>query len=653
MIGHFPPPHDDELLYNIIARMFELVGYPDSRGLGQDIFQSSSATAVADLPHRLSMLASMISPEAGLTPEILIEKHTLWPYWSAFHSAERRTETQLQMAKLGHPGHPYLSLGLMATRAPWPRFFRYCTSCVECDRQSPRGETFWHRVHQIPGIEVCGIHREQLQDSNIEFRQPRNRYAYVSAESADLLQVDSRGSEDLIPVNDVEVRLAQNADWILTNPWATRSGLDLRERYLWELALRRYATWSGRLHIPQLRSSFLDRYPADWLTKIGCGFTEVNEGWLERLFRKPLAPQSTLRHLLLIDFLELSVETVLSTEHSLPFGPAPWPCLNRACSQFGEPIVLKCEISRTRNGGSLSGQFSCPACGMSYIRLGPDRSTEDRNHRDWIPVYGPVWDELLTQLWDSPSISLRSLSRRLGVDTYTAQLQAARLHLNALRPGLQAAAEISSGDHVATGAIRSASVYQAEWLSLRERNPEASRTELRNLEPKLYSYLLRHARPWLEENFPSARKPRNVQRMVDWPARDLRISQQVAEGRDRLLHRMPPVRLTRTALLREAGYIWALQKLGRLPSTDSVLSSSTETRVAFAVRRIEAVASECNREQNQPVPRWSLIRRANLRPELLLLNDVGSALDRALAHVNTDLPVLDPPTKSKATRAGS
>jgi hypothetical protein len=143
-----------------------------------------------------------------------------------------------------------------------------------------------------------------------------------------------------------------------------------------------------RLCISQLRSSFLDRYPADWLERIGCGFIAVNESWLERLFRKPLAPQSTLRHLLLIDFLELSVETVLCSEHSLPFGPAPWPCLNRACGHFGEAIVPKCEISCTRNGESLSGRFSCPACGMSYIRLGPDRCPEDRHHRDWIPVHG-------------------------------------------------------------------------------------------------------------------------------------------------------------------------------------------------------------------------------------------------------------------------
>jgi hypothetical protein len=114
MIGHLPPPYDDELFYNVIARLFERVGYRDSRGLGFDLFDSSSATAVADLPHRLSVFGRMLPDEFGLTPEVFIEKHTLWPYWAAFLIPERRVETKAEMIEIGHP---YLSLGLMATRS--------------------------------------------------------------------------------------------------------------------------------------------------------------------------------------------------------------------------------------------------------------------------------------------------------------------------------------------------------------------------------------------------------------------------------------------------------------------------------------------------------------------------------------------------------
>ena len=62
MIGHFPSPYPDELLYSVIARMRER--FPDLayRNLGVDLFASFTATAISDLPHRLSALVEMLPP---------------------------------------------------------------------------------------------------------------------------------------------------------------------------------------------------------------------------------------------------------------------------------------------------------------------------------------------------------------------------------------------------------------------------------------------------------------------------------------------------------------------------------------------------------------------------------------------------------------
>jgi hypothetical protein len=122
-------------------------------------------------------------PDFHITVGTLIDQNTLWPYWAASHCQERRQRTRLEMAGAGNA---YLSLGLMASSVPWPKYFRYCVSCVECDRATVL-ETYWHRVHQIPGIEVCALHRERLLNSNVEFRQRRNRYEYRSAESSIVL----------------------------------------------------------------------------------------------------------------------------------------------------------------------------------------------------------------------------------------------------------------------------------------------------------------------------------------------------------------------------------------------------------------------------------------------------------------------------------
>lgn len=63
-------------------------------------------------------------------------------------------------------------------------------------------------------------------------------------------------------------------------------------------------------------------------------------------------------------------------------------------------------------------------------RRGPNTTDVDRWWRDRTPAYGPVWEELLRSLWRDSTVSLRALSRRLGVDPKTVIRQARRLDLH-------------------------------------------------------------------------------------------------------------------------------------------------------------------------------------------------------------------------------
>jgi hypothetical protein len=91
----------------------------------------------------------------------------------------------------------------------------------------------------------------------------------------------------------------------------------------------------------------------------------------------------------------------------------------------------------------------------------------------------------------------------------------------------------------------------------------------------------------------------------------------------------PLVRLTRTAIVRETGSMWVLTKLSRLPLTMNALQSIEEDRTDFAVRRIQAVSS-AELASGSVLPKWRLIRIANIRPDLLALERVKSAIWRAL-----------------------
>jgi hypothetical protein len=167
--------------------------------------------------------------------------------------------------------------------------------------------------------------------------------------------------------------------------------------------------------------------------------------------------------------------------------------------------------------------------------------------------------------------------------------------------------------------------YQKRWLKLVASNPGLTRTGLRSKALKIYTFLRRHAPQWLDSNSPPEKINTIVASHVDWAARDEDISSEIPRAAERLLHREPLVRLTRTAILREAGVVWALTKLSRLPETDTQLSRREETRINFAIRRIEYANTRFS-----PLEQWKLIRAANLRPDLVSNPVVAAALKRAL-----------------------
>jgi hypothetical protein len=225
------------------------------------------------------------------------------------------------------------------------------------------------------------------------------------------------------------------------------------------------------------------------------------------------------------------------------------------------------------------------------------------------------------------------LAQRLGVDVRTAQRQAVRLSLNPTRAGTRQKANSFSRGRIQTSTDPvNLPEYQSQWLQLQRDRPTYGRLALREAAPALHAFLYRHARNWLEQHSPVPRQPKVACTHANWNDRDIAISSGVAEAAKRLLTRRPLIRLTRTALLREAGSIWAVAKLPLLPLTKLALERLEEDRAQFAVRRIEAVSS-AESGDGSILPKWRLIRCAGLRPELLALNPVRTAIRRALrAH---------------------
>ncbi len=161
MIGFFPDPYPDELLYSVCARFADRVQYRGKSSVIRELFGTRNAVAIVDFPCRLGHLVDILPSGHHYTVDRFIDDHTLLPFYSPFCPPQRINQVREDMR--GSNGcRIYGRLGILVNRpADWLQF---CPICVNNDIQK-FGECYWHRVHQLPGVKVCPIHGVFLEES--------------------------------------------------------------------------------------------------------------------------------------------------------------------------------------------------------------------------------------------------------------------------------------------------------------------------------------------------------------------------------------------------------------------------------------------------------------------------------------------------------
>src|SRR5579859_3736271 len=181
-IGSFPDCFPDEIFYSVMARFAASTHYPNLRAGIEEVFGSQQVIATLYFPSHLDTLVARLPPNSVYTADRLINRHTLLPYFAPFLPPERVVKLKEDMRGTGGPaGH--MRAGTMASIVPITAVLRYCPECVVQDR-AQWGECYWHRSHQLPGVQVCSDHDVFLESSGIAVRHQARRLAYVSAEEA-------------------------------------------------------------------------------------------------------------------------------------------------------------------------------------------------------------------------------------------------------------------------------------------------------------------------------------------------------------------------------------------------------------------------------------------------------------------------------------
>jgi hypothetical protein len=154
-----PRPYPDELLTSALIRCSRWFNISFGT-LVRKVLGLQQHTANFLSTFSLRAVASLY----GLSPEHLLWKHTTFPYATAFVSASALSmATRAAMASGSGMIHLRAVMKNALIGLPCRRF---CLACLQDDLRQ-WGESYWHRVHNLPGVFFCTKHGCVLSSTDL------------------------------------------------------------------------------------------------------------------------------------------------------------------------------------------------------------------------------------------------------------------------------------------------------------------------------------------------------------------------------------------------------------------------------------------------------------------------------------------------------
>ncbi len=630
MLGYFPKPLPDELFNSICARFADHMGLTHSRQVCKWLFDNHNVAPVAGFPSYIDKLVEQLPVGYCYTADDMISKHTLLPMFRPFLLQNRYNQICTEMRNIsGNRTFGRLALG--SSGIPQLKWLRYCPVCAESDSRK-YGECYWHRLHQVQGVEICPEHLVFLEDSQVYVQNGALNNIFLSAERT-LKAVEPRSSL-LTPYHTVFYQLAVDMGILLNDHLGFLDDNERQQRFLMLLGEKGLLTTTDKIRNEDLLSQLTQYYPSELLNRLHCE-TERSRykfaSWPCRLPRKQLKLQHPLYHLLLIHFLGRTVSDFFQMSIvSTPFGTGPWPCLNPVCKHYKTFSITQCHVIRSRNRPP-AGQFTCE-CGFTYTRSGPDRSNTDIYKIGRVLERGDLWINALRDLFQEPTMTYSLAASKLGVGITNVKRLLSLYHPELLE--LRMREDFNE--------VRQR--YRNQWLHVLVEFPQAKVSELKQKLPQAYLWLYITDNCWLLEHRPPTKNKvssvakrqllRPMQPVVDWRQRDEETARLVKDTAEKLRNfTQRPKRITRGAIRRESKLPFIRsESLKKMPLTKQSLVEVIETYLEFAVRRIHWYVQQYKSKGIYP-ERWRIIQEASLKKYLhepLIQEAINEALSKLI-----------------------
>lgn len=189
-----------ESLFSLCSRFHFLSGHATSDRTCMALFNNRRSSAAHDIPSHVETISDVFGGHLGSASDIVFQ-HSLLPFYFPYHPKDRCLHW-LNQLYVGTVPALKAELGLAASRFGASHPLKACQNCM-ADDLSQFAITYWHVVHQLPGVLVCPVHKCPLLAASDKVTG-RNRFAWILPFQASLEPL--LGSRD---VGSLELHLSE------------------------------------------------------------------------------------------------------------------------------------------------------------------------------------------------------------------------------------------------------------------------------------------------------------------------------------------------------------------------------------------------------------------------------------------------------------
>ena len=571
---------------------------PGAETTRREFWGYKGATKPLYLLSDLNSIIERLPAGTDITIDNLIWNHTMYPYVRPSLTKDRADFVYSMLVGADDVGNfTYQKAGLSGRRLALPLYLRFCPSCVKSDT-ARYGEAYWHRLHQLPGVQICPTHNEYIQDSDYSVRMIFRHFYPASLELCEKILTEKLFSDT---AKMCHLAFAKDCAWILEHGAQLGTVEDMNKKHLQLLEARGYLEIkqaSMECDYKTLNRAIQKFFGQEFLESIAAYDENDFSSWPAMFIRKTKSNPQTAEHLLMMRFLAGSPKNFTAPmtlpEKPLPFGEPPWPCRNKVCEYYLTDCIENIDITMKSN--QPKAVFTCPHCGFSYRRGRVTPKEMQYSGQVHLVDFGWLWRAKLKECLVDRKMRIQPTSKEMGC-SYRVVLEygvaLGFLHENKLpkdRPPYK-------GRITKAPTPESKTSRRERWLCLVADNPNIKRSELSRMDLENYKWMLRNDYEWFDANTPSP-----VRSLVDWNSRDAEYLTKAKSAISEMLAQSGrPQWICYSSISNRIGLGNAIYGLvNKMPLTKQYFDSVIETKTEWRKRKIQWAIQQL-KESRQPL----------------------------------------------------